>query len=69
MTKNKPVCGYFKVEQSNSGLFDLYQSHDKTVWKPIQVGLTLQEVMELQVKITNSNILNYLNLISILKNN
>jgi hypothetical protein len=33
------------------------------------VGLTLQEVMELQVKITNSNILNYLNLISILKNN
>jgi len=69
MTKNKPVCGYFKVEQSNSGLFDLYQSHDKTVWEPIQVGLTLQEVMELQVRITNSNILNYLNLISILKNN
>lgn len=69
MTKNKPVCGYFKVEQSNSGLFDLYQSHDKTVWEPIQVGLTLQEVMELQVRITNSNILNYLNFVSILKNN
>ena len=63
------MCGYFKVEQSDSGLFDLYQSHDKTVWEPIQVGLTLQEVMELQVKTTNSNILNYLNFISILKNN
>ena len=62
------MCGYFKVEQSDSGLFDLYQSHDKTVWEPIQVGLTLQEIMELQVRITNSNILNYLNLISILKN-
>lgn len=68
MTKNKPVCGHFKVEQSDSGLFDLYQSHDKTVWEPIQVGLTLQEIMELQVRITNSNILNYLNFISILKN-
>jgi hypothetical protein len=32
------------------------------------VGLTLQETMELQVRITNSNILNYLNFISILKN-
>ena len=68
MTKNKPVCGYFKVEQSDSRLFDLYQSHDKTVWEPIQVGLTLQEIMELQVRITNSNILNYLNFVSILKN-
>jgi hypothetical protein len=68
MTQNKPVCGYFKVEQSESGLFDLYQSHDKKVWVPIQVGLTLQKVMELQVNITNSNILNYLNFISILKN-
>lgn len=68
MTMNKPVCGYFKVEQSNSGLFDLYQSHDKKVWVPIQVGLTLQEVMEVQVRITNSNILNYINFISILKN-
>ena len=68
MTKNKPVCGYFKVEHSDSGLFDLYQSHDKTVWEPIQVGLTLQEIMELQVRITNSNILNYLNFVSILKN-
>lgn len=68
MRKNQPVCGYFKVEQSESGLFDLYQSHDKKVWVPIQVGLTLQETMELQVRITNSNILNYINFISILKN-
>jgi hypothetical protein len=68
MRKNQPVCGYFKVEQSESGLFDLYQSHDKKVWVPIQVGLTLQETMELQVRITNSNILNYMNFISILKN-
>jgi hypothetical protein len=68
MRKNQPVCGYFKVDQSDSGLFDLYQSHDKKVWVPIQVGLTLQETMELQVRITNSNILNYMNFISILKN-
>jgi hypothetical protein len=68
MTENTPVCGYFKVEQSDSGLFNLYQSHDKKLWVPVEMELTLQEVMNVQLRITNSNILNYLNFISILKN-
>lgn len=68
MTEDKPVGGFFRVQQDGQGTFTLQQSHDKISWVTIQEELNLQQVMELQSRITNSNILNHLNFLSILKN-
>ena len=57
---------HFKVVPSN-GLFNLYKSTDGTSWKLDRKGLSLLEIMEVQEATINSNLLNYVNLWSILK--
>jgi hypothetical protein len=58
----------FKVLPDEQGTYTLIGSYDGKLWTPIKWELTLTEVMEVQACITNSNILNHLNLLSILKN-
>lgn len=58
---------YFKVVQTDNGLFNLYESRDKEKWNVSRKNLTLNEVMEIQSVSVNSNILNYINFLSIIK--
>lgn len=58
---------HFKVKQVANGLFDLYESADKQKWTLNKKGLTILEVMEVQTATVNSNLLNYINFLSILK--
>lgn len=56
---------HFKVVQTTEGLFNLYKSDDKEKWKLERKGLSLLEVMEVQSAIVNSNLLNYINFMSV----
>jgi hypothetical protein len=58
---------HFKVVSTNNGLFNLYESKDNITWKLSKKGQTLLEIMEIQTSIVNSNLLNYINFLSILK--
>ena len=60
---------HFRVVATSNGLFNLYESKDKEKWKLNRKGLTLLEVMEVQSATVNSNLLNYINFLSILKGN
>jgi hypothetical protein len=57
---------YFKVVQTGSG-FNLYESKDKINWELRDRNLTLDQVMQIETNIFNSNILNHLNFLSILR--
>jgi hypothetical protein len=58
---------HFKVVQTKEGLFNLYESNDKEKWKLSKKALTILEVMEAQAATVNSNLLNYINFLSIIK--
>ena len=58
---------HFKAVGTSNGLFNLYESRDGQKWKLNRRGLTLLELMEAQTATVNSNILNYVNFLSILK--
>jgi predicted N-acyltransferase len=59
----------FKVTPTANGLFNLYQSAGENKWKLLKKGITVLEVMEHQSNIVNNNVLNYINFLSILKQN
>jgi hypothetical protein len=58
---------HFKIVQTKEG-FNLYESKDKNRWRLKDRNLSLLEVMTLQGKLVDSNLMNYINLLSIIKN-
>jgi hypothetical protein len=58
---------HFKIVQTKEG-FNLYESADKNRWRLKDRNLSLLEVMTLQGKLVDSNLMNYINLLSIIKN-
>jgi len=58
---------HFKIVQTKQG-FNLYESKDKNRWKIRDRNLTLLEVMTMQGKLVDSNLMNYINLLGVIQN-